>query len=213
MKPLRFFLTIAVLLAAAGLNQFLHRPEISIPRKDLKEFPATLDKWTAISDQQMDGLSMKILQADDYLMRNYVDSGGKIIGLYIGFFKSQREGKAIHSPRQCLPGAGWVPILAEVRQIPIHGYNSKVVSINKLLIGKGMERDLYIFWYQGRGRIYASEYWNKIYLMWDALTRKRTDGALIRISCRVDGHPEETLKKQTDFMEVIIPLLKEYIPN
>ena len=80
-------------------------------------------------------------------------------------------------------------------------------------MGKGLDRQLYLFWYHGRGRCYASEYWNRIYLIWDALTRKRTDGALVRVNNSVIESPDEALEKQSEFIYSFLPLLKEYIPD
>ena len=213
MKNFRFILTIVILLAAAALNHYFSKPDISLPRKSLAEFPKELGDWVAISDQRMDDQSMKVLQVDDYFMRNYRNSKGEVIGLYIGYFKSQREGKGIHSPRQCLPGAGWVPVNTAVYQMTVPGHNPETVSVNKFVMGKGLDRQLYLFWYHGRGRIYASEYWNKIYLIWDGLTKKRTDGALVRVNNPVIGNAEDALKTQSDFIQLFLPLLKEYIPD
>ena len=213
MKNSRFILTIAILLAAAALNYYFAKPDASLPRKKLAEFPTVLGGWSAISDQRMDDQSMKVLQVDDYFMRNYLNAEGKVIGLYIGYFKSQREGKGIHSPRQCLPGAGWVPVSTAVYQMTVPGHNPDAVPVNKFVMGKGLDRQLYLFWYHGRGRIYTSEYWNKIYLIWDGLTRKRTDGALVRVNNLIMGDTEEALKTQSDFIQLFLPLLKEYIPD
>lgn len=213
MKNTRFILTILILLAAAAGNYYFSKPDVSLPRKSLAEFPRVLGDWTAITDQKIDDRSMKILQVDDYFMRNYRNSKGEIIGLYIGYFKSQREGKGIHSPRQCLPGAGWVPINTTVYKMAVPGHNPKTASINKFLMGKGLDRQLYLFWYQGRGRTYASEYRNVIYLVWDALAQGRTDGALIRVNSPVTRNPEDSLQTQTDFIKLFFPLLKDYIPD
>jgi EpsI family protein len=81
------------------------------------------------------------------------------------------------------------------------------------VMGKGLDRQLYLFWYHGRGRIYASEYWNKIYLILDALTKKRTDGALVRVNNPIIGSTKDALKTQSDFIRLFLPLLKEYIPD
>jgi EpsI family protein len=213
MKTFRYILTIVILLGAAALNHYFSKPDISLPRKSLAEFPNSLGDWAAFSDQKMDKQSMEILQVDDYFMKSYRNSKGEIIGLYIGYFKSQREGKGIHSPRQCLPGAGWVPINTAVYQMTAPGRNPETVPVNKFVMGKGLDRQLYLFWYHGRGRIYASEYCNKIYLIWDGLTRKRTDGALVRVNSPVMGSTEDALKTQSDFIRLFLPLLKEYIPD
>jgi EpsI family protein len=213
MNNFRFILTVSILLAAAAGNYFFSKPDISLPRRTLAEFPRKIGEWTVVSEHQIDDQSMKILQVDDYIMRSYCNSKGEIMGLYIGYFKSQREGKGIHSPRQCLPGAGWAPINNAVYQIPVGNHNRETVSVNKFVMEKGLERQLYLFWYQGRGRIYASEYWNKIYLIWDSLTRKRTDGALIRIQNSANRNMDEALKTQIEFINLFLPFVKEYIPH
>jgi EpsI family protein len=209
----KFIIVILVLLVAIGLNHYFSKPDISLPRKSLAEFPKELGDWTTISEQKIDDQSMKVLQVDDYFMRNYKNSKGEVIGLYIGYFKSQREGKGIHSPRQCLPGAGWIPVNIAVYQMTVPGHNPETVPVNKFVMGKGLERQLYLFWYYGRGRIYASEYWNKIYLIWDGLTKKRTDGALVRVNNPIIGNTEDALKTQSEFIKLFFPLLKEYIPG
>jgi EpsI family protein len=210
---LRYILTIVILLAAACLNHYFSKPDISRPRKSLAEFPKELGDWTTITEQKIEGRSMEILQVDDYITRSYRNSKEEIIGLYIGYFKSQREGKGIHSPRQCLPGAGWVPVNATVYQMEVPSHNPGRVPVNRFVMGKGLDRQLFLFWYHGRGRIYASEYWNKVYLIWDGLTKKRTDGALIRVNNAVAGNTDDALKTQSDFIQLFFPLLKEYIPD
>jgi EpsI family protein len=212
-ENLTFAAVVIILLLAAAANHYFSKPDISLPRKSLAEFPKELGDWAAISEQKMEGRSMEILQVDDYFIRNYRKPNGDVIGLYIGYFKSQREGKGIHSPRQCLPGSGWVPVDATVYQMAVPDHNPKTVPVNKFVMGKGLDRQLYLFWYHGRGRVYASEYWNKIYLIWDGLTKKRTDGALVRVNTPVIGNPEDALKTQSDFINLFFPLLKEYIPD
>jgi EpsI family protein len=213
MKNFRNILTIIILLAAAALNHYFSKPDISLARKGLAEFPQELGDWSAVSEQKIEGRTMEVLQVDDYIARNYRNSRGDMIGLYIGYFKSQREGKGIHSPRQCLPGAGWIPVDTTVYQMAVPDHHTETVPVNKFVMGKGLDRQLYLFWYHGRRRIYASEYWNKIYLIWDGLTQKRTDGALVRVNTSVIGNPEDALKTQSDFIKLFFPLLKDYIPD
>ncbi len=209
----KFIIVVFVLLIGIVTNHYLSRPDVSLPRKSLAEFPKSLGDWTAIHEQKIDDQSMRILNVDDYMMRSYRNSNGEIIGLYIGYFKSQREGKGVHSPRQCLPGAGWIPVDTAVYQMKVNGRHPETVPVNKFVVGKGLDRQLYLFWYQGRGRIYASEYWNKIYLIWDSLAKKRTDGALIRIHNSVDENIDKALKMQSEFVELFFSQLNQYIPD
>ena len=96
MKNFRYILTIVILLAAAALNHYFSSPDVSLPRKSLAEFPKSLGDWTAVSDQKIDKQSLEILKVDDYFMRNYRNSRGEVIGLYIGYFKAQNDTKGIH---------------------------------------------------------------------------------------------------------------------
>jgi EpsI family protein len=212
-KHLKFAAVVIILLLGAALNHYFSKPDISLPRKSLADFPKQLGDWGTVNEQKIEGRSMEILQVDDYFLRNYRNSKGDLIGLYIGYFKSQREGKGIHSPRQCLPGSGWAPVDTAIYHMKVPKHNPETVPVNKFVMGKGLDRQLYLFWYHGRGRIYASEYWNKIYLIWDGLTKKRTDGALVRVNSLVIGNTEEALKTQSDFIKLFFPLLKEYIPD
>ncbi len=212
-QNLKLAAVVIILLLGAALNHYFSQPDASLPRKSLAEFPESLGDWTLVNDQKMDKQSLEILKVDDYFMRNYRNSKGEVIGLYVGYFKSQREGKGIHSPRQCLPGAGWIPVNTTVYRMAVPDHHPETVAVNKFVMGKGLDRQLYLFWYHGRGRIYANEYWNKIYLIWDGLTRKRTDGALVRVNNPVIGNAEDALKTQSDFIQLFLPLLKEYIPD
>lgn len=209
----KFVIVLFILSATSGINAFFSRPEVALSRKSLNEFPRFLGDWKVVAEHEIGEGSMKVLQVDDYIMREYGNSRGEVIGLYIGYFKSQREGKGIHSPRQCLPGAGWQPLSVSTYQMPIPGHNPGTITVNIFVMGKGLSQQLYLFWYYGRGRGYANEYWNKIYLIWDGFLKRRTDGALVRINMGIKNNSEETLKKGMSFVTLFSPILKEYIPE
>ena len=209
----RFYITIALLIIATIANQVFSAPGAELSRRPLSDFPKALGDWRAINENKIDEGSMAVLQVDDYIMRTYANTNGETIGLYIGYFKVQREGKGIHSPRQCLPGAGWNIIKHSEYQLSMKGHNPAIVPINIHLMGKGNQRQIYLWWYQGRGRIYANEYMNKLYLIWDAITKRRTDGALVRVNMAVNFDLDQTLKAETAFIDLFAPLLSKYIPN
>lgn len=209
----RVLCTVGLLLLAALASRMITAPEATIERMPLSDFPSHLGEWRVLAEQRIDALSMEILQVDDYIMRTYVNPKGQAIQLYIGYFSSQREGKGIHSPRQCLPGAGWVPLEAGDYLLSLAGHNPGAVKVNRYLMGKGTQRQLYLFWYHGRGRAYASEYLNKLYLIWDGLTRRRTDGALIRLNMAATGDGAKALQTQQSFVNLFVPLLDQYVPR
>ena len=209
----RFLITIILLLAAAAANYGFSRPEAKQPRLPLNEFPKVIGDWQSVQDYSIDDAAMAVLLVDDYIMRTYVNSKGDAVGLYIGYFETQREGKQVHSPRQCLPGAGWGVVEQRVYPLKLKDHNPSKAPINYYLMGKGDERDLYLWWYQGRGRIYANEYLNKLYLIWDAVTMRRTDGALVRVNMRVKDDVDRTLEAEKEFVNNITALLADYIPK
>jgi EpsI family protein len=209
----RFYITIALLLTATIANHVFSAPEAELTRRPLSNFPKAFGDWRAINENKIGESSMAVLQVDDYIMRTYANKQGETIGLYIGYFEVQREGKGIHSPRQCLPGAGWSIIKKSEHQISMKNHNPVKVPINLHLMGKGDQRQLYLWWYYGRGRIYANEYMNKLYHIWDAMTKRRTDGALVRVNMAVNSDLDQTLKAETCFINLITPILSRYIPN
>lgn len=185
----RYIITIILLITATIINYGYSRPEAKQERRPLKEFPKILGSWETINEQKIDENSMAVLLVDDYIMRTYRNKKGETIGLYIGYFENQREGKQVHSPRQCLSGAGWNIIEHREYPLSLPGHTSSKVPINLPLMGKGVQKQLYLWWYQGRSRIYANEYMNKLYLIWDAMTKRRTDGSLVRVNMPVRPPP------------------------
>ena len=209
----RFLITIILLLAAAATNYALSRPETEQSRRSLNEFPKAIGDWKSVNDQIIDERSMAVLLVDDYIMRTYVNPRGESIGLYLGYFKIQREGKQVHSPRQCLPGGGWKITENKVQSLDLKTHDPAEASINYYLMQYGDHKELFLWWYHGRGRIYANEYLNKLLLIWDAITMRRTDGALVRVNMAVKDGVEHSMNTQTDFINLFLPLLSEYIPD
>ncbi len=187
--------------------------EPALTRKSLKEFPSNIGDWVLTKEQRIDEGSMAVLRVDDYIMRTYTNSKGESISLYIGYFKTQREGKSNHSPRQCLPGAGWSLMEASSLMLDVSGGSFRQIPANRYLMQKGNEKELFLFWYQGRGRQLANEYLVKAYLLWDSITRHRTDGALIRINSLVSSSPDKILEKQREFIRSFYPFLSNFVPE
>ena len=210
---IRLAITTLLILATAVANYGLSRTSAGISRRPLSEFPKEMNGWRLIGEQEIDEQSMATLLVDDYIMRTYKNSKGVAIGLYVGYFKNQREGKQVHSPRQCLPGSGWTTIVHEEYCLPLSDHFLRKISVNFSLMEKGVGKRAFLWWYQGRGRVYASEYLNKIYLVWDAATRNRTDGGLVRIDSIVTSSVEDTLVIEKAFVQALMPHLDEYIPK
>jgi len=206
----RLLVVAGVLFAAAALLAAARRPDASVPRDLLPGFPLSIDDWRGVEAAPLDLDTMRVLGVDDYVLRTYVGTPGAI-GLYIGYYRSQRQGDTIHSPMNCLPGAGWVPVEGGRATLDVNGG----VEVNRYLIQKGDERQVALYWYQGRGRTVASEYWSKAFLVWDAARRNRTDGALVRVLVPVErgASPAQADALARTFATRLFPMLGRYIPE
>jgi len=208
------FSAAVVLLLAAGVFLEAHRqPESPAPRRPLEEFPKVLGDWSG-RDFALEPGVLTVLGAGDVLTRLYQrPMPGSPIDLFIAFFPSQRTGETIHSPQNCLPGAGWTPLEHGFRELT--GPGGQKIVVNRYLIAKGLDRDLVLYWYQSHGRAVASEYWAKIYLVADSIRNGRSDGSLIRIITPVGRSEDEQAaeSRAAAFAEGILPLLDKYIPK
>ena len=155
-----------------------------------------------------------VLGVDDSFLCRYRTLDGRQLELYIGFYQSQREGDLIHSPKNCMPGSGWNIVKTSIEEIIIPHFGDRNIKVNKLVTQNGSQQQVALYWFQSRGRIIASEYMQKIYLVIDSITKHRTDGSLIRIispSMYQNGkNTEDDLK---DFANMLIPILQNYIPS
>ncbi len=214
---IRVVILFAALLAAAGIVAKADRYEDTPPTAALSTFPLQIAGWTGVPDRPLSKEELAVLRADDYLTRTYYTPQRSVIGLYVGFWKSQRQGDTIHSPLNCLPGAGWEPVsrnivnLADLTGVPRAG-----ATANRIIIQKGLDRQLVIYWYQSHGRIVGSEYWSKYYLVADAVRLNRTDGAIVRVIAPI-AHETAAAEQQAEreaagFIKLLVPQLDGYFP-
>jgi EpsI family protein len=188
-------------------------------RQPLESFPLTLGEWEGRIEPGFTQQILNVLRVDDYMIRTY-HRGQLTLGLYVGYHATQRQGSSIHSPLNCLPGAGWIPVVQERRVVSVHsqvGGPERKVEINRVVIAKGIDRRLVLYWYQSHGRVVASEYWGKAYSVYDAVRLNRTDAALVRVIAPIaDGGNEELLRAERDataFVQELFPLLADYLPS
>lgn len=200
--------------------------EPSLSRKPFAEFPLQLGHFQG-RDREMDEEVLELLKLTDYVMRVYVPSSSEEpaagafegqmrqaaspVWLYVGYYGSQRTGATYHSPKNCLPGGGWVFKSSEevTGVLPAR----PDAAVNRVVIERGFDRQLILYWYQDRGRIVASEYAAKGYLILDATTRNRTDGALVRVSVPIVGSEDEAFRHAAEFVRVATPALAPHLPD
>jgi EpsI family protein len=211
------FLALLLLLVASGviINLWQSAGEASVSRRPLKEFPTAVGAWRQTGpDYRFDAETERILRADDYLSRNYTGAEGRMANLYVGYYATQRNGATYHSPLNCLPGTGWT--MSEPGKITITPPGEgRPFEANRYIIEQGGERQLLIYWYQGRGRVVASEYWGKIYTVIDSVSRRRSDGAMVRVMVPLmRGQSEQSaLEASTNLAAEIAPVLPRFLPD
>jgi EpsI family protein len=208
-----FLLALLLLVGAGVLLQAISHGEAVPIRKRFAEFPLHIGEWSGQA-HELTAKVLEVLQVDDYMTRYYHDGQGHPLDLYVGYYRSQRQGATYHSPKNCLPGSGWG--FVDTGTVQLHAVDSsgQTVEVNRVLIQKGVSKQLVLYWYQDRGRIITSEYWAKAYMILDALFRNRTDGALVRIIVPVvDNDEAGAFRRGKRFAEAILPLLSTYLPG
>ena len=203
-----------LLLAVTVIGALLPEREENTPiRKNFTFFPLTLDGWQGKEDR-LEKIYVDTLKFEDYILANYKNSQQDEVNFYVAYYGSQRKGESAHSPRTCIPGGGWKIEDLSQKSFADIKVNGQSLVVNRTVIAMGDQKQLVYYWFQQRGRIITNEYLVKWYLFWDALTKNRTDGALVRLTAYVK--PGEDIEKAdkmlTDFARSINPEMNQYIP-
>jgi EpsI family protein len=206
-------LLMAVTLGLLHLRGDVDYVPASVP---LDELPTTIGSWTA-TDIPLDPEVIEVLGKGVFLNRLYqpATSGGEdvAVGLFIGYFPTQRTGQSIHSPQHCLPGAGWVFDSSGVTNLTVP--NGKPLTVAEYVISNGSERSEVLYWYRAHGRSIASDYKAKLYMLADSIRYNRTDAALVRVITPIRAGEDrlEAHNRAVSFAEKMAPLLPPFIPD
>jgi EpsI family protein len=205
-------LTLALIAQTVALRA-VSRPESVVPAPPLATFPVQVGSWTLAQEGYVDEDTRAVLQADDLLSRTYGRPGNQLAtNLFVASFLSQRNGKTPHSPKNCLPGAGWVQQTSEILPVAIPGAGP--IEVNHYVIANRDARSDVMYWYQSRDRVMASEYRAHLWTMADAIRYNRTDTALIRVITPILAGQEETARKTNiEFIQAVFPVLRGYLPD
>jgi EpsI family protein len=131
--------------------------------------------------------------------------------LYVGYYPEQMQGSTIHSPRNCLPGAGWDPLANEPTEVRFADGSTAVV--NRYILQREDERTLVLYWYQGRGRIQANEYAVKLDLLRDAALQRRSDEALVRLVIPIRGDEADAHELGLRLAATVAPMVENALPG
>jgi EpsI family protein len=206
----RLWVTVGVLLCAFVLLQTMSHGEAIVPRQPLHDLPYALGAWTG-EEHPLQTQVVHAVGVSDYTNRVYSQLAETPVQLYVGYYASQRAGDTIHSPKNCLPGAGWDPIRSGYATILFPG--GRKIVVNEYVIQQDQNKQLVFYWYQGRGRVVASEYVGKFWMIADAISRNRTDGALVRLVTPMDDGEDKASARLVNFTQILFPSLEKLIPD
>ena len=209
-SSVRLWITAGLLTGAFVLLHTVSHGEAVVPHHPLRELPYTLDSWTGI-EQPLQAEIVQAVGVSDYTNRIYSSPQLGTAQVYVGYYASQRTGDTIHSPKNCLPGAGWDPVQSGYIKISIPG--GRQIVVNEYVIQQGLDKQLVFYWYQGRGRVIASEYAGKFWMVADAISRNRTDGALVRLVTPMNDDEAQSRARLVSFTQLLFPHLENAIPN
>jgi len=220
--PAMRLIVLALAFAATAVFVEAAHTQRQVPeRPPLRGFPIQVEEWRGRVSPDFDERVVRILGADEYLTRIYQQGSQPPVDLFVGYYGSQTTGSVIHSPLNCLPGAGWQFLDRDridvdvVQGGPRHTGALRPVTVNRVVMQKGEDRLVALYWYHERGRVIASEYSSRVYMMLDAARYGRTDGALVRVVTPVESNGNatgEAARRLTAFVQTIFPLLGGYLP-
>lgn len=179
-------------------------------RKSFKDFPLKIDEWSGrkgfLSEK-----TIKVSGVDEYLLIDYTHEK-KLIQIYIGYYKSQKKGDLIHSPKNCLPGSGWHIESVKPDKIRVNKLK-KELNVTRLKLSKPGRSVIAYYWFNSRGRVISNEYMQKFWLVFDSIIKRRTDGACIRIISSNTETELESIDELKKFINSAYPIIKEFLPQ
>jgi EpsI family protein len=219
MKSVRFWFVTALLCATAVMLHIRGDVDRVPPSRPLDQLPMVVDSRLA-TDLPLDSEVLDVLGKGIFLNRIYKSPDGDRspgasapIGLFIGYFPTQRTGQSIHSPQNCLPGAGWSFVSSGITELT--SASGKRYPVGEYLISDGRSTQEVLYWYRVHGRSVAGDYQAKLYTLVDSIRYSRTDAALIRVITPVSNGEDKLAahERAVKFAEQILPVLPAYIPD
>jgi len=211
--PLRVLTVLIFIIGTFYLLQNVSGTRRTPIKQPLAKFPVTLGDWQARSSRESSEAVIKLLGVDDYIEYNYASPNGQTVNFYAAFYESVGTGGGYHSPKNCIPGGGWG--IDAVKTVTIQPKGSQApVTVAEMIIRNRNEYQVVMYWYQNRGRIISSEYWEKFYLVLDAILKKRRDGTFVRLMIPAPGGDIPQAEKVLEqFAAQVVTELDNFLPG
>lgn len=202
----------ALLVVQAGVFYAIPSNEYVPSMKPLESMDQAVGDWRMTSQYRPDQETQDILKADDALTRVF-ERKGETLSLFVAFFKSQRAGVVPHSPRVCLPGAGWTPAGNSYIDVQVPG-RAEPININRFMVARGENKSIVFYWFQSPHHIVASEISSKVYLVMDSIRYRRSDTSMVRIVVPVDSRGEAYADAVgLEFVRKCFPVVSSHLPS
>jgi exosortase D (VPLPA-CTERM-specific) len=211
--PRSFVAAAALVLVGAAAGVAAPHPHVTPPpRETFDAFPTRIGDWAG-RREALDGIYLNALRLDDYVLADYHGPQASPVNFYAAYYQMQDETRAVHSPRDCIPGGGWEIQKLETRDLPTA--SGATFRVNRALVQLGADKEVVYYWFQERGRHMTQEYVVRWFLFWDGLTRGRTDGALVRYVAPISrgGNEADADASILKLAALIQPTLNRYVPD
>ena len=205
---------LALLVGMAVTSSLIQgREETPPPRKTFLDFPMEISQWHG-TPMAMEKHYIDTLRFDDYLLADFERPASGPINVYVAYYQSQKKGQSAHSPKTCLPGGGWEMNSLTTTSVTAVG-TGKAFPVNRVVIQKGHNRQIVLYWFKQRDRLVTDEYVVKALLFWDALARQRSDGAMIRLTAPLLPGEDETAvdRRLQQFASLVQPMMSTFVPD
>jgi EpsI family protein len=214
LRPPQFVTAVLLIGVSLVFSQGIEFREKIPINKSFDAFPLKVGTWSG-KRQSMEQRFIDALDLSDYIIVDFQNGTGKGINFYAVYYETQSKGESIHSPTTCLPGSGWIYRQADKTNIPVSYQDGKFMPVKRAFMEKNGHKQLSYYWFPKGGRILTNAYQLKLFTFWDALTRQRTDGALVRLITPVyeDEQLSDAEKRLTAFTREIVPVLDEFLPK
>lgn len=210
-------LIVAMLMTGLVSLVFLTAPrpdQVEVTREDFALFPTSAGEWSGRSVPLTSDVE-EVLGATDYVQTFYTSGNPRTpVSFFSAWYETQTEGEGLHSPEVCLPGGGWEIYSLENHEVSVPDTVYGTFEVNRAVIQKGLDQQLVYYWFEQRGTRMTNDVAAKLSVMWDSLTRGRSDGAIVRFTTPIEDDDVAAADARIqEMMEELLPRLPSYIPE